>query len=83
MFFLHPPFAESSFRESAEAVQQLEALLRRDLNVPMLDSPEDAVLPNDNFYDTGYHLNPKARTKRSLELAARLKSNLGLESTQP
>ena len=58
----------------------IEENLRRDLGllgVDLIDCREDVILSKESFYDTPWHLNTKAREKRTLALMKSIK-NCGL-----
>jgi hypothetical protein len=76
VFLVHPPFATNAYVQYKASISALELELRRDLIIPILDNPQDAVFPGDQFFDTVYHLKPSGRDQRSRAIAESLVSRL-------
>ena len=68
----HPPFSASGFAENETSVRQLDEYLRQNLSIPLLDRVQDAIFPDNYFFDTAYHLNSQTRTIHSQQLAEQL-----------
>lgn len=71
VFFVFPPYTQSSFEENYTGVKSIENQLRTRLKIPILGRPEDALMDDQLFYDNSYHPNAKGRkirTQRLLQL---------------
>ena len=76
VFLAHPPFYEGVFQRSREDISRLDELLRRRLDIPMLDRPQDSAFPIRHFFDTYYHLTAEGKRIHSEALALRLQTAL-------
>ena len=76
VFLAHPPFFDRLLNQSREDISRLDELLRRKLDIPMLDKPEDSAFPMSHFYDTYYHLTAEGKRIHSEALASRLQTAL-------
>jgi len=76
VFFTHCPYEDRYFDLYRDSILRLEALLRAQLRIPMLDAPEDLVLPRELFFDNEIHLNLEGKLKRSELVAQRLAERL-------
>lgn len=70
----YPTVPEASFEPLRETARTLDDRLRRDVSMPIINRPEDAVLPGAVFYDTVYHL---------MEEGGRLRTQHLIESLRP
>jgi len=68
VFYMFPAFPQTEYLLNKKNLQQLEADIKRDLNIPVLNDLEDAIYPNDRFYDTVYHLNATGREQRTNDI---------------
>ena len=66
--YVFPPFADTEFEKNKKAILSFERQMRKDLKFPILGRPEDFVYPENDFYDTAYHLNLSGREKRGQTL---------------
>jgi hypothetical protein len=73
----YPSYEETSFRNSAAVIHELDAAFRAKQNISVISSPDDYCFPADLFYDTYYHLNTKGREIRTEKLIRDLKGELG------
>jgi len=67
-YFSH--FPEKEFHANQEVITALHRQLRANLRMPIMNTPEDMVFPEDYFADTVYHLNTKGeaiRTKKMIQ----------------
>lgn len=64
-FFLFPAFPESEYKKNSGAINKLFRDLKADLNIEILNRPEDVVFPDSLFFDTVYHLTKAGREKRT------------------
>ncbi|MFO7561032.1 MAG: hypothetical protein R6X02_00185 [Enhygromyxa sp.] len=75
-FLTWSPVRELQFASGAELFAQLEARLRAEVDLPLLERPEDLAHPEAAFFDRGPHLTGAAARDRSRRLAARLRAAL-------
>ena len=68
--------SEPAFEPVAERFEELHQALLRDCTIPLLDTPAQAVLPLDHFYDTEYHLNGVGVQRRMDWLIPALREHL-------
>jgi hypothetical protein len=66
------PIRSERLLRGAELFELLEARLRDDVGLPMLELPEEAGHAEQAFFDRGPHLSGEAAAARSARLAARL-----------
>ena len=76
VFLIYPALEEGEYRKIEKEIQLLSGMLRKELKVPVLGTPGEDVFPEDDFYDTEYHLNASARQIRTQRVITRLKSVL-------
>jgi hypothetical protein len=80
---LFPCVPRPHFEQRREAIEALEAALRRDLAIPLLSTPEDHVYPLDHFYDWVYHLNREGRELRTEKVIEQIGPAAGLAPSGP
>ncbi|QEH39768.1 hypothetical protein [Chitinophaga sp. XS-30] len=80
IFFLYPCYAQSAYTLNRETLSDLDVDLRRDLRIPILNSPHQLVYPDSLFFDTVYHLNKTGRDLRTTKLLKTIKELLLAES---
>lgn len=61
-----PSVSEEHLNRNAENVAALEAMLREELNVPLVAEPRRYAFRPEEMYDTKYHLNGEGRRRRTL-----------------
>lgn len=74
MFFIFPAYPAREYRELKEEIHQYYAKLRRELDIPILGTPQDFIFSDRFFTDTVNHINKeakKARTERVIALLQR------------
>jgi hypothetical protein len=69
VYFSFPPMPESRFATSVRVVKRVEQELVSRLEIPILNRPEDFVFPENDFFDTSYHLTEAGGRKRTLGVA--------------
>jgi hypothetical protein len=74
---LFPCVPRPHFEQRREAIEALDAALRRDLDVQLLSRPEDYVYPLDHFYDWVYHLNREGRDLRTGKVIEQIRPVVG------
>ena len=65
VYFLFPNFPASQYIENKSVIHQIEKDIRANLEVQILNTPEDFVYPDSMFFDFRYHLNRVGREKRT------------------
>lgn len=71
VFYLFPNYAASFFQKSLHVIGRYESDVRKELKIPVLNTPADFVYPDSVYYDTEYHLlraGRKMRTDRFINL---------------
>ncbi len=85
VFFSYPPMPDTQFRESAATIGKLDAALRTSLaeDIAIVDSPEDSVFPESQFFDTVTHLSQSGQALHSRRLARELVPEIVAGRTSP
>lgn len=73
-YFSH--FPEKEFRANQKVIAALHEQLRANLRMPIINTPEDMMFPEDHFADTVYHLNTKGEAVRTKKIIQYLKRYL-------
>lgn len=71
VLFTFPCLAQRSFEENSNVIKKLTDEISSQLKIPILGTPENALMDDALFYDNAYHPNAKGRaifTNRLLEL---------------
>lgn len=76
VFYSYPPLLKRLFDENTSAITAIESELTQNLELQILDRPKDLAWPNDDFFDTEYHLNRVGVEKRSRHIANKLSEHL-------
>jgi hypothetical protein len=71
----YPSYIETSFRNSAPFIAELDQAFRAEKTIQVISSPETYCFPADFFYDGNYHLNAKGREIRTTRLIEDLEAN--------
>jgi hypothetical protein len=74
---LFPCVPRPHFEQRRAAIEALDAALRKDLQVPLLSTPEDHVYPLEHFYDWVYHLNREGRDLRTAKVIEQIRPVAG------
>ncbi len=75
-FITWAPLREAQFVGGAELFAAIEARVRDEVALPMLETPRELTFPNEAFFDRGMHLTGDAAKRRSTRLAERLTAAL-------
>ncbi len=65
--FTYPPIPESQFSQKREIAHEIHEKLKENLEIPIIQAPQDMVFDTENFINESYHLHGPAireRTKR-------------------
>lgn len=76
VYMTYAVVSEPAFERVAKPFEELHRALLRECTIPVLDTPAQAVLPRDHFYDTEYHLNGKGVQRRMDWLIPALREHL-------
>jgi hypothetical protein len=66
------PIRQAQFANETDVFALLDARLRAEVDLPMLERPEELAYPEHAFFDRGPHLTGDAATARSRRLAGRI-----------
>lgn len=72
IYMLYPSIPDGLYGDWASNLEILDRELRKSGRLHILDRPQDAVLPADDFFDTAYHLTSAGRAVRTSYIIARL-----------
>lgn len=72
VFFVFPAYPEKEFQRQAEGMRRYERRLRKELECPILGTPEDFLYPYHFFTDTVHHLDHEGRRERTERMIALL-----------
>lgn len=76
------PTRREQLARDADVYARLEARLRDEVGLPMLEQPHEVAYPESAFYDRGLHLTGDAAAIRSARLAARLATALASDAAR-
>jgi hypothetical protein len=76
VYLSHCPIVDWGFAQNEDTLMTLEARLRRELQVPMLDTLHEAVFPISQQFDTAYHMGRSGRAQRTHRLGEQLVGRL-------
>jgi hypothetical protein len=71
VYFLYPCYPESEYFKNEITINKYAKDLNNDLELEILNSPQDFIFTDDMFFDTIYHLNKcgrELRTKKTIDL---------------
>lgn len=71
VYFIYPSYPKTEYEKNKKAIALLDADLKKNLKIKILNSPIDSVFDDDYFYDSVYHLDGKGgkiRTARLIEM---------------
>ena len=72
VYFAYPAVPSAVLNEYPHEVQELDRFLRETLEFPLINRPEEAMLPEESFFDSGYHLTEAGVRQRTNLLIAAL-----------
>lgn len=70
LFFLFPAYAKSAYVLNKETLERYQTDVQKGLHIPVLNTVEDFVYDDSDFFDTVYHLRKGSREKRTGKLIA-------------
>jgi hypothetical protein len=80
VFFLYPNYPASAYEKNKVAIRMLEADLKQNLKIEILNTPSDLVLPDSCFFDTEYHLNKQGRKERTRKVIEEIEKSRNFQS---
>lgn len=81
VFYEFPAIPSAEYDALRPLLDELEDELERSRTITVLNRPEEAVLPDDAFFDTKYHLRREAKRARTSALVERLRPILKAQSS--
>jgi hypothetical protein len=75
VIFLYPAYCESEYESNKTVIDAYAEDFKKDLKIPILNTPADFVYPDSLFYNTVYHLNKRGRELRTRRLIEILQAN--------
>jgi hypothetical protein len=76
VFLSHSPIVDWGFAQNEDLLEALDARLQRELQIPILDTLQEAVFPLRQQFDTAYHMGRRGRMQRTHRLAEQLAERL-------
>jgi hypothetical protein len=73
VYYGFPAFPATEYDENKKAIKYFEWKLKKNFKGKILNTPEANLYPENDFYDTIYHLNTEGREKRTQYLIKLLK----------
>ncbi|TWV99268.1 hypothetical protein [Chitinophaga pinensis] len=73
LMFTYPTYAASCYEKNKPVIAQYHSDIVKEMHIPVVGVPADFVYPDEEYYDTVYHLRKDAREKRTAKLIALLK----------
>lgn len=69
VYLSYPPFSETCYRESKDAIEQVHLALAERIEIPILNTPDAFVFDERCFFDSAYHLNQETGAARTRAIA--------------
>lgn len=79
VFYMFPPIPETAWRADQALIRQAAGYAVDGLDFPILNAPKEMAYPDEEFYDTNYHLLAPGAERRTRLLAQRLQAELAKE----
>jgi hypothetical protein len=76
VFFVYPSYPDSEYAKNRDLIAAIDRDLRENVRIELLGTPRDFVYPDDEFFDTVYHLAGPGRRQRTDELIRLLQAKL-------
>ncbi len=76
ILFMYPAYPSKEFQKNEAAIRDLSIQLKEHLKIPIINTPEDFVFPEEFFFDTVYHLNAKGKKAITMKLISLLKKTI-------
>ena len=72
VYYSFAPIPKTNWIASKKVADLVKDNLKQITSLKVLDTPEEAVYPDDSFYDTDNHLNCKQRQRRTARVLNQL-----------
>ena len=76
VLYTHPPISEEAVELIAKGTRELHRALVERTTMTVLDTPEEACLPREVFYDTAFHLSGEGTRRRVDRLIPLLREHI-------
>ncbi len=76
VFFFHGPLLRPYYEATQEEITTIDAFIREQFTVPIMNTPEDLVYGPEFFFDTPYHLWGEGITRRTDHIIEGLKDHI-------
>lgn len=76
VFYVYPGYPKEEYNRFKTSLQSFDNQLRHGLSFPVLGQLQDFLYPEDEFFDTVYHLEREGRSKRAATIARLLREAL-------
>jgi len=73
VFFSFPPLPTSYYHQKKQIIDDIYYRLKDGLEIPMLGTPLRYTFPDEDFFDTVYHLNAEGRRQRTIKVVEDLR----------
>jgi hypothetical protein len=73
LYFVFPTYSRNAYNINKAVIKKYQNDLAMNLQIPVINSPEDFVFDDSEYYDTVYHLRRKARELRTQKLISIIK----------
>lgn len=68
VIYSYPPISETSFSKKQAVAEELHTILSENLRIPIVNTPQSMVLPDENFIGESYHLFGQGIDQRTTRL---------------
>lgn len=75
VFFIYPTYPLSEYNIYSEIIEKVKSKLSANLQIEIINQPEDLVFGDDMFFDTIFHLNKEGREKQTQKYIEFMQSN--------
>jgi hypothetical protein len=76
IYFCYSNYPEKAFEKNKKPIYNFKEQLDKQLNIEIINTPEDFVFPEKDFLDTVNHLNKQGREKRTMKMIQILKARV-------
>jgi hypothetical protein len=73
VYFIFPVFPDTEYFRNRKIIDKYYEIMKRELNIEMLSTPEDYAFAESYFWETAYHLNAIGRELRTEKIIDNLK----------
>ncbi|MFB9899691.1 hypothetical protein ACFFOV_04620 [Cerasicoccus arenae] len=69
VYLLFPAISTTTWEENGEVIREISDYVVENIDYPILNQPQDVIYPEEDFFDTFYHLTGEAAQRRTTSLA--------------